>query len=64
MYKRLNLYKDKLPKRKRRTTDDDDIYIRVCIHPFLDTTGYEVEDLRERGITTEEKEVLADFSRL
>ena len=30
-------------------------------HPFLDTTGYEVEDLRERGITTEEKEVLADF---
>ena len=62
MYKRLNLYKDKLPRRKRRTTDDDDdIYIRGMYHPFLDTTGYEVEDLRDRGITTDEKGVLADY---
>ena len=61
MYKRLNLHKDKLPKRKKRTTYDDDTYIRGMYHPFLDTIGYEVEDLRDRGIATEEKGVLADY---
>ena len=35
--------------------------LKACIIPFLDTTGYEVEDLRESGITTEEKGVLADY---
>ena len=60
MYKRLNLYKDKLPKRKRRVSDDD-VYIKGMYNPFLDTTGYEVEDLRESGITTAEKGVLADY---
>ena len=60
MYKRLNLYKDKLPKRKRRASDDD-VYIKGMYNPFLDTTGYEVEDLRKSGITTEEKGVLADY---
>ena len=60
MYKRLNLYKDKLPKRKRRVSDDD-VYIKGMYNPFLDTTGYEVEDLRDSGITTAEKGVLADY---
>ena len=60
MYKRLNLYKDKLPKRKRRVSDDD-VYINGMYNPFLDTRGYEVEDLRESGITTAEKGVLADY---
>ena len=60
MYKRLNLYKDKLPKRKRRASDDD-VYIKGMYNPFLDTTGYEVEDIRESGITTAEKGVLADY---
>ena len=60
MYKRLNLYKDKLPRRKRRGSDDD-VYIKGMYNPFLDTTGYEVEDLRESGITTAEKGVLADY---
>ena len=54
MYKRLNLYKNKLPKRKRRVSDDD-VYIKGMYNPFLDTTGYEVEDIRESGITTAEK---------
>ena len=56
MYKRLNLYKDKLPKRKRRASDDD-VYIKGMYNPFLDTTGYEVEDIRESGITTADKGV-------
>ena len=56
MNRRLNLYKDKLPKRKRRLSDDDDVYIRGMYNPFLDTKGYDVEE-----ITTAEKGVLADF---
>ena len=60
MYKRLNLYKDKLPKIKRRT-DDDDVYIRGMYHPFLDTKGYDVDVITEEGKTTAEKGVLADY---
>ena len=59
MNRRLNLYKDKLPKRKRRLSDDDDdddVYVRGMYNPFLDTKGYDVEE-----ITTAEKGVLADF---
>ena len=56
MNRRLNLYKDKLPKRKRRLSDDDDVYIRGMYNPFLNTKGYDVEE-----ITTAEKGVLADF---
>ena len=56
MNRRLNLFKDKLPKRKRRLSDDDDVYIRGMYNPFLDTKGYDVEE-----ITTAEKGVLADF---
>ena len=59
MNRRLNLYKDKLPKRKRRLSDDDDVYIRGMYNPFLDTKGYDVEE-----ITTAEKGVLADFPEL
>ena len=56
MNRRLNLFKDKLPKRKRRLSDDDDVYIRGMYNPFLDTKGYDVEEA-----TTAEKGVLADF---
>ena len=59
MNRRLNLYKEKLPKRKRRTDDDDDVYIKGMYNPFLDTKGYDVEE-----ITTAEKGVLADFPEL
>ena len=70
MNRRLNLYKDKLPKRKRRLSDDDDVYIRgmynafgiighTPYNPFLTTKGYDVEE-----ITTAEKGVLADFPEL
>ena len=55
MNRRLNLYKDKLPKRKRRASDDD-VYIKGMYNSFLDTTGYVVEE-----ITTAEKGVSADF---
>ena len=60
MNRRLNLYKDKLPKRKRRASDDD-VYIRGMYNPFLDTTGYDVEVMQEEGKTTAEKGVLADY---
>ena len=71
MNRRLNLYKDKLPKRKRRASDDD-VYIRGMYNafgligqspynPFLDTTGYDVELMQEEGKTTAEKGVLADY---
>ena len=60
MNRRLNLFKDKLPKRKRRAYDDD-VYIRGMFNPFLDTTGYDVEVIQEEGKTTAEKGVLADY---
>ena len=60
MNRRLNLYKDKLPKRKRRASDDD-VYVRGIFNPFLDTTGYDVEVIQEEGKTTAEKGVLADY---
>ena len=59
MNRRLNLYKDKLSKGERRASDDDDVYIRVMCNPFLDTTGYDVEEK-----TTSEKGVTADFPEL
>ena len=60
MNRRLNLFKDKLPIRKRRASDDD-VYIRGMFNPFLDTTGYDVEVIQEEGKTTAEKGVLADY---
>ena len=60
MNRRLNLYKDKLPKRKRRASDDD-VYIKGMYNPFSDTTGYDVEVIQEEGKTTAEKGVLADY---
>ena len=60
MNRRLNLFKDKLPKRKRRASDDD-VYIGGMFNPFLDTTGYDVEVIQEEGKTTAEKGVLADY---
>ena len=42
MNRRLNLYKDKLPKRKRRVCDDD-VYIKGMYNLSLDTTGYDIE---------------------
>ena len=60
MNRRLHLFKDKLPIRKRRASDDD-VYIRGMFNPFLDTTGYDVEVIQEEGKTTAEKGVLADY---
>ena len=61
MCKHLHLYKDKLPKRKKRTTDDDDLSVEGMYHPFLDTRGYEVEAVQENNKTTSEKGVTADI---
>ena len=60
MLRRLHLYKEKLPKKKRRASDDD-VYIRGMFNPFLDTTGYDVEVIQEEGKTTAEKGVLTDY---
>ena len=38
MNRRLSLYKGKLPRRKRRASDDD-VYVGGLFDPFLDTTG-------------------------
>ena len=59
MHRRLNLYKAKLPKIKRKASDDD-VYIRGMYNPFLDTTGCDVEVIHQEGKTTAEKGVLAD----
>ena len=56
MNRRLNLFKDKLPKRKRRASDDDDVYVRGMFNPFLDTTGYDVEVIQEEGKQQPKKE--------
>ena len=63
MNKNLNLFKDKLPKRKRLKTDDD-LFVEGMYHPFLDTRGYEVEAVQENNINTSEKGVTADFPEL
>ena len=63
MYKHLHLYKDKLPRRKRRTTDGD-LFVEGMYHPFLDTRGYEVESVQQNNKTTSEKGVTADFPEL
>ena len=63
MQKNLNLFKDKLPKRKRHKTDDD-LFVEGMYHPFLDTRGYEVEAVQENNRTTSEKGVTADFPEL
>ena len=63
MIKSLNLFKDKLPKRKRHKTDDD-LLVEGMYHPFLDTRGYEVEAVQENNRTKGEKGVTADFPEL
>ena len=63
MNKNLNLFKDKLLKRKRLKTDDD-VFVEGMYHPFLDTRGYEVEAVQENNINTSEKGVTADFPEL
>ena len=57
MYKHLNLYKDKLPKRKRFKVDDD-INVEGTYNPSLDTKGYDVE---EAPIRTANKAIQVDF---
>ena len=73
MNKYFNLFKDKLPKRKRLKTDDarhslasirDDLFVEGMYHPFLDTRGYEVEAVQENNRKTNEKGVTADFPEL
>ena len=63
MNRNLNLFKDKLPKRKRLKTDDD-LFVEGMYHPFLDTRGYEVEAVQENSRKTHEKGVTADFPEL
>ena len=55
MNRRLNLYKEKLPKRKRRASDDD-VYVRGMYNPFLDTAGYDVEVYMKKAKQQQKKE--------
>ena len=74
MYRHLHLYKDKLPKRKRRIVDarqslasirdNDDLFVEGMYHPFLDTKGYEVVAVQNNYRTTSEKGATADFPDL
>ena len=54
MNKKVNLLKDKRPKRKRHKTDDGLFVAR----------GHEVEAVQENNKTTSEKGVTADFPEL
>ena len=59
MNKRLNLAKDKLPKRRRRRTDDEDdeLFILGMYNNYLKTEGYDVDD-------TANKKIQADFPEI
>ena len=48
MKKSLNLMKDKLPKKMRRKTDDDDeLFMLGMYNKYLNTDGYDVDDARQ-----------------
>ena len=59
MNRRLNLVKDKLPKRSRRRTDDEDdeLFILGMYNNYLNTEGYDVD-------TTANKKIQADFPEI
>ena len=59
MNRRLNLVKDKLPKRRRRRTDDEDdeLFILGMYNNYLKTEGYDVDD-------TANKKIQADFPEI
>ena len=54
MNKKLNLVKEKLPKRRRKKNDDDDnLFLKGMYSDYLETKGYDVEETminnREKG---------------
>ena len=58
MKKRLNLVKDKLPKTRRRKTDDDDeLFMLGMYNSYLKTDGYDVD-------ATANKQIQADFPEI
>ena len=58
MKKRLNLVKDKLPKNRRRKTDDDDeLFMLGMYNSYLKSDGYDVD-------ATANKKIQADFPEI
>ena len=59
MNRKLNLVKEKLPKLRRRKTNDDDdnLFLRGMYSDYLQTEGYDVETA---GINTANKETLTN----
>ena len=54
MNKKLNLVKEKLPKRRRKKNDDDDnLFLKGMYSDYLETKGYDVETI---GLNKENKE--------
>ena len=57
MRKHLNLTKEKLPKKMRRKTDDDELFLIGTYNNYLDTQGYDVD-------ATANKKIQADFPEI
>ena len=55
MNKKLNLVKEKLPKRRKKKNDDDEdnLFLKGMYNDYLKTDGYDVETV---GIDTSNKE--------
>ena len=57
MRKHLNLTKEKLPKKIKRKTDDDELFLIGTYNNYLNTQGYDVD-------ATANKKIQADFPEI
>ena len=58
MNRKLNLVKEKLPKRRRRKSDDDDnLFLKGMYNDYLQTEGYEVDDTANKKIQVDFPEI-------
>ena len=57
MRKHLNLTKEKLPKKIKRKTDDDELFLIGTYNKYLNTQGYDVD-------ATANKKIQADFPEI
>ena len=58
MNKKLNLVKEKLPKRRRKKNDDDDnLFLKGMYSDYLQTEGYEVDDTANKKIQVDFPEI-------
>ena len=59
MNKKLNLVKEKLPKRRRKKNDDDEdnLFLKGMYSDYLETEGYEVDDTANKKIQVDFPEI-------